>query len=251
MNLLLVDPRELDDRGEAILTGRRATHIRGVLGAAPGQRLRAGIVGGPIGDAEVIDVADGAIRIRFEAAGAPPSPLPIDLVLAVPRPKVLSRVLQAVAAVAVRRVDLVNAWRVDKSYFGSNRLEPERIHEDLLLGAEQGETTHLPAVDVHPRLMSYLDEQHPGTSTQQRKLIAHARGGMDLEVAFPPGSRSPVVLAIGPEGGWIDREVDTFAARGFAVVRLGAAILRVETAVTSALAQLMLLRRLPPDILGI
>jgi hypothetical protein len=53
----------------------------------------------------------------------------------------------------------------------------------------------------------------------------------------------PVEIAIGPEGGWIDRELETFQEAGFQPVRLGPWILRVETAVTAALAQIELLRR--------
>jgi 16S rRNA (uracil1498-N3)-methyltransferase len=242
VNLLLLDDHELVD-DHAVLADRRAAHLRAVLGVELGQVLRAGVVGGAIGDAEVVAIADGGIRVRFQARGAPPPPLRVDLILAVPRPKVLSRVVQTVAAIGVRRLDLVNAWRVDKSYLGSARLDEPRLIEDLRLGAEQGETTHLPSVGVHPRLMTFLDERYPVAGADHR-LIAHARGGLDLEVALPPGASGAVALAIGPEGGWIDREVETFAARGFAVVRLGAPILRVEAAVTAALAQVALLQRL-------
>jgi 16S rRNA (uracil1498-N3)-methyltransferase len=250
VNLLLLDDHELVD-GHAVLADRRAQHLRRVLGIEPGQVLRAGVVGGAVGDAEVITVDDAAVRVRFTARGAAPPPLPLDLVLAVPRPKVLSRVVQTVAAIGIRRLDLVNAWRVDKSYLGSARLDEARLREDLRLGAEQGETTHLPAVALHPRLMTFLDARYPpeapaaASADAGHRLIAHARGGVDVEVALPPGSTGGVALAIGPEGGWIDREVDTFAARGFAVVRLGAPILRVEAAVTAALAQVALLQRLP------
>lgn len=243
MNLLLLDAAELRD-GEATLTDRRAEHVRTVLRAEAGAMLRAGIVGGAIGDATILGIGPVGLRVRFAPRAEPPPPLPIDLVLAVPRPKVLSRVLQTVAAIGVARVDLVNAWRVDKSYLGSARLERARIDEDLRLGAEQGETTHLPEVAVHPRLMAFLDEHYPTTTAAGRRIIAHARGGVDLEVALPPTARGPIALAIGPEGGWIEREVETFAARGFTVVRLGAPILRVEAAVTAALAQVALLERL-------
>ena len=50
-------------------------------------------------------------------------------------------------------------------------------------------------------------------------------------------------MAIGPEGGWIQREVDTFAARGFTPVSLGTPILRVEAAVAALLGQIALLAR--------
>lgn len=243
MNLLLLGEAELVD-GEATLTDRRAEHVRTVLRAEAGATLRAGIIGGPVGEATIVAIDARQVRVHFVPRAAAPAPLAIDLVLAVPRPKVLSRVLQTVAAIGVRRVDLVNAWRVDKSYLGSARLEPARIDEDLRLGAEQGETTHLPAVAVHPRLMGLLDERYPA-ATADRRVVAHARGGVDLEVALPPASvTGPIALAIGPEGGWIEREVETFAARGFTVVRLGAPILRVEAAVTAALAQIALLERL-------
>jgi 16S rRNA (uracil1498-N3)-methyltransferase len=243
VNLLLLGEGELVD-GEATLTDRRAEHVRAVLRAAAGATLRAGIIGGPIGDATVLAVDERHVRVRFAPRGAAPPPLAIDLVLAVPRPKVLSRVLQTVAAIGVSRVDLVNAWRVDKSYLGSARLERARIDDDLRLGAEQGETTHLPEVAIHPRLMAFLDERYPAAASD-RRVVAHARGGVDLEIALPPSAPSgPIALAIGPEGGWIEREVETFAARGFTVVRLGAPILRVEAAVTAALAQIALLERL-------
>ena len=67
-------------------------------------------------------------------------------------------------------------------------------------------------------------------------------GGVPIEAAPFPAS-APTTLAIGPEGGWIEREVETFAARGFAIVALGDAVLRTEAAVAGALAQLALLAR--------
>jgi RsmE family RNA methyltransferase len=240
VNLLLIDPAELDG-GAAVLTGRRAAAVREVLRATVGARLRAGVVRGPVGTAEVTAITDDAVTVRFEASSPPSVPVAIDLVLAVPRPKVLRRVLQTAASAGVRRIDLVNAWRVDKSYLGSARLDAAAIDEDLRLGAEQGETTWLPDVRVHDRFMGWLDQAAPPAA---RKLCAHARGGVPLEVALPPGAQDDVALAIGPEGGWIDRELDTFAARGWAIVSLGSAILRVEAALASALGQIALLRRL-------
>ena len=246
MNLLLFEPGEVV-AGRAEVGGRRARHLVEVLRALPGRRVRAGVIGGGIGDAEVLAVAPDRVVLGFAATEPAPAAMDVDLVVAVPRPKVLTRLLQHAAAYAVRRIDLVNAWRVDKSYLGSSRLDDAAIAEALRLGAEQGMTTRLPEVAVHPRLMAFLDEALPASAPPgARRLVADARGGVDLERARPPGDALPAVIAIGPEGGWIARELDTFVARGFAVVRLGAAVLRVEAAVTAALAQLALLRRLPP-----
>jgi RsmE family RNA methyltransferase len=239
VNLVLLDGGELDgDR--AVLRDRRARHLIDVLRVDVGQRVRVGVIGGPIGDAEVVAVGAGEVTLVVALGEVVPGPIAVDLAIAVPRPKVLSRVLQHAAACGVRRIDLVNAWRVDKSYLGSSRLTDDTIALALRLGAEQGVTTHLPAVTLHPRLMEFLD----GALPPGRRLIADAGSGVDLERALPPGDPSPVLVAIGPEGGWIARELETFAARGFTAIRLGAPILRVEAAVTAALAQITLLRRL-------
>lgn len=246
MNLLLLEPSEILDENRVRLADRRAIHLREVLRAAPGASVRAGIIGGAMGSASVI--SDDGTTIELELALAlslaPPPPMPIDLVLAMPRPKVLSRALETAAAFGVRRVDVVNAWRVDKSYLDSPRLEPASIAEHLRLGAEQGVTTHLPTVLVHHRLMPFLDARHPTSDAPaSTRLLAHARGAVPIEQAWRASPRIPLTLAIGPEGGWIEREVETFAARGFAVVTLGAPVLRCEVALAAALGQLALLLR--------
>jgi 16S rRNA (uracil1498-N3)-methyltransferase len=246
VNLLLLDPSELADDGTCTLRDRRALHLRTVLGAKPGSRVRAGVIRGGIGSAELLDDDGAAITLRFAITDPAPPPLPIELVLAIPRPKVLTRVIEAAAAFGVARIELTNAWRVDKSYLRSPRLAPEALAIAARLGAEQGATTHLPAIAVHDRLMALLDGRYPCSTVESTatnaKLIAHP-GAPPIEAALSTSPAS-VTLAIGPEGGWIAREVETFVERGFAPVSLGAPILRVETAVAAALGQVILLQRL-------
>lgn len=238
VNLVLIEPAELVD-GVVAVGDRRARHLRDVLGVTVGSRVRAGVIGGGIGTAEVVADDGARIALRLAVTEPAPPPLPVELVLAVPRPKVVSRVIEAAASFAIARIALTNAWRVDKSYLDSPRLRPDALAEAARLGAEQGATTHLPPIEVHRRLMGLLDARWPAPGPDVR-LIAHP-GGAPLERAV---RAAPLTLAIGPEGGWIAREVDTFVARGFTPVSLGAPILRVETAVAAALGQITLLRRL-------
>ena len=240
MNLLLVDPAELTCDATCTLRDRRAQHLRTVLGAAVGSQVRAGVIGGGIGRAELLADDGTAITLRLRLTDPAPAPLPIELVLAIPRPKVLTRVIEAAAAFGVARIELTNAWRVDKSYLHSPRLAPDALALAARLGAEQGATTHLPEIAVYHRLMALLDARWPGPPAV--KLVAHP-GAPPIETAVM-GPPAPLALAIGPEGGWIAREVDTFIARGFSPVSLGAQILRVETAVAAALGQLLVLERL-------
>ncbi|MGE5183997.1 MAG: 16S rRNA (uracil(1498)-N(3))-methyltransferase [Acidobacteriota bacterium] len=240
MNLLLVEPAELRADGTCALADRRAHHLRDVLRVRAGDEIRAGVLGGGVGRARVIS-DDGETIVLAIAADQPARPqLAVELVLAVPRPKVLSRVVETCAAFGVARVDLTNAWRVDKSYLESPRLAADALAHAARLGAEQGATTHVPALAVHARLMALLDARFAAPGGALR-LIAHP-DAPPIERAVT--ARGPVVLAIGPEGGWIARELDTFVARGFVPVAIGTPILRVEAAVAAALGQLLLLQRI-------
>jgi RsmE family RNA methyltransferase len=198
------------------------------------------VVGGGVGRAELLADDGVEIKLRLALVDPTPAPLPVELVLAIPRPKVLTRVIEAAAAFGVARIALTNAWRVEKSYLRSPRLEPDALAHAARLGAEQGGTTWLPEIAIHRRLMALLDARWPGPPAT--KLIAHP-GAPPIENAVP-GAPASLTLAIGPEGGWISREVDSFVERGFTPVSLGAPILRVETAVAAALGQLLVLRRL-------
>ncbi len=244
MNLLLVEPAEIAADGTCALTGRRAEHLRRVLGVEVGSQVKAGIVGGLVGSAEVI--ADDGERIALRLTTTTPAarPLDVELVLAIPRPKAIARAIETCATFAIRRVDLTNAWRVDKSYLRSPRLAPDVLAHAARLGAEQGATTHLPELAVHDRLMALLEARFP-SATGAVRLVAHP-GAPPIETAV--SGTAPVTLAIGPEGGWIDRELATLAERGFIPVSLGAPILRVEAAIAAALAQITLLHRLRPQL---
>ena len=241
MNLLLVDASELAGDTVTLAAGdRRAVHLRDVLGVHVGSQLRAGIVGGATGTAEVVADA-GTLVLRLALTEPARAPLPIELVLAVPRPKVLTRTVEAAAAFGIERITLTNAWRVDKSYLRSPRLAPDALALAARLGAEQGGVSQLPAIATYERLMAMLDARWPNADPSCLALIAHP-GAPPIERAVTDPQR-PIALAIGPEGGWIAREVETFVSRGFTPVALAPTILRVETAVAAALGQLVLLRR--------
>jgi len=244
VNLLLIDPSELRSDATCTIFDRRAHHLRTVIGVEVGSTVRAGLLGGAVGTAAVIADDGSAYTFRLSLTEPPPRPLDVEVLLAVPRPKVITRTIEIIASFAVKRIDLTNAWRVDKSYLRSPRLDPGALALAARFGAEQGATTHLPTITLHDRLMAVLDDRFPAgaaTSSPVTRLVAHPHAP-PIEEAVKV--RAPTVLAIGPEGGWIERELDTFIERGFVPISLGTPILRVEAAVASALGQLLLLHRL-------
>jgi len=233
MNLILLEPEEYQAT-EVTLEGRRALHASTVLGARPGDTLRVGVVDGEIFAAEVLESSTDRLRLRLRAPAPPPAPTGVSMLLALPRPKVLRRVLAAAASMGVERIVLVNAARVERSYFDSPLLEPSAMRQELLLGLEQGRDTRLPAVTVERRFRPFVEDRlaatfdHPGEVST--RLLAHPAAGEPFGLGTVRGSNAPVVLAIGPEGGWVPFEVALLESAGFVRVGLGERILRVETA---------------------
>jgi 16S rRNA (uracil1498-N3)-methyltransferase len=244
VNLVLLRPSEVDDNGCALVSDRRAQHLRTVLGVNRGRQLRVGITDGRLGAAEVLEDCPTGILMRLELTGrAPPLP-PVRLVVAIPRPKVLSRVLQSVAALGVEHIDLVNAWRVQASYFQSPKLAPDSIVTDLWLGAEQAGDPRLPTVEVHRLFVPFVEERLSLPASGQLRLLAQPGAEVPLESAALGKQYRTAIVAVGPEGGWIEAEQRSLCEVGFTPVRVSDRVLRVETAVASVLSQLELVRRL-------
>lgn len=235
MNLLLLEPAELDSAGRAILRGRRLKHLQEVHQARAGDTLRIGQLGGLMGQAGLLRMDEGEAELQVLRLDQPaPAKLPLTLLLALPRPKMLRRVLQTVASMGVPRLVLLNSYRVEKSFWQTPFLAPEAIREQLLLGLEQARDTVLPEVWLEPRFKPFVEDRLPAMAAGTRGLTGHPGD-------YPPCTRAlsgPVSLAIGPEGGWIPYEVALLARAGLPPVQLGERILRVENAVPALLARL-------------
>jgi RsmE family RNA methyltransferase len=234
MNLLLLNPEDCPEPGLARLSGRRLQHVQEVHRAAVGESLRVGLLGGGMGSGLITTLSPDLLELQFTLAEAPPAKLPLTLVLALPRPKMLKRILQTVAAMGVARLVLLHSYRVEKSFWSTPWLEPAALHEQLLLGLEQARDTVLPEVLIERRFKPFVEDRLPGLSAGSLRLLAHPVAVSACPVAL----QEPATLVIGPEGGFIPYEVELLAAQGFAAVHLGPRILRVENAVPALLARL-------------
>ena len=235
MNLLLLEDGDFVAEGRALLRGRRLKHLHEVHRAECGDALRVGRLGGRMGEGRILRLEADEAEIAVESLDqSPPTKLPLTLLLALPRPKMLKRVLQTVASMGVPRLVLLNSYRVEKSFWQTPFLEPAAIREQLILGLEQARDTVLPEVIIEKRFKPFVEDRLPQLAAGSLGLVGHPG-------AFPPCPRAvdgAVTLAIGPEGGWIPYEVDKLQEAGLAPVQLGERILRVETAVTALLARL-------------
>ena len=234
MNLILLFPDDFLDDRRVRLTGRRREHVMHVHRAAVGDALIVGVAGGRIGTGEVTRLDDEALEMMVTLNEDPPSPLALTLVLALPRPKVLNRVIAGVTSLGVKRIFLINAWRVEKSYWKSPRMSEENLLAQRILGLEQARDTMLPSIEVRRLFRPFVEEVLPSIARDSLALVAHPTAVAEC----PRGVERPVTLAIGPEGGFIDREIASLENIGFMPVALGPRILRVETAVASVIGRL-------------
>ncbi len=208
--------------------------MRHVHGAAVGDTLRVGALGGAVGTGTVTRLDEALLEMTVQLTEAPPAPLPATLLLALPRPKVLKRVLQGITAMGVKRLVLLNSYRVEKSYWQSPVVQKETLREQLILGLEQARDTVLPEVLLRQRFKPFVEDELPALAEGTLPLLAHPVAEGDC----PRRVEGPVTLAVGPEGGFIPYEVEKLVECGFQTVSLGERILRVETAVPALLGRL-------------
>jgi RsmE family RNA methyltransferase len=233
MNILLFEASELAADGCVEVGGRRLRHLRDVLDAQPGDRLRAGLIDGELGAARVLGIDEQRAVLQVELDSPAPEKLPLTLVVALPRPKMLRRILRSVAEFGVAELHLVNSYRVEKSYWQTPVMQADTIRHYLLQGLEQSVDTVLPRVHCHRRFKPWVEDALPTLLDGRPGLLAHPG-------EHPPCPRelsAHTLLVIGPEGGFIPYEVDKLCAAGCEKVSLGPRILRVENAVATVLGR--------------
>lgn len=231
MNIIILKESELKE-GRAEVSGRRLKHLKETLKKNDGDELKAGVLGGKLGTAQVEQVGEEKAVLMFTPDNDPPAPLNVRLTIALPRPKVLRRVLYTLTCLGVKDIHIFNSWRVEKSYWSSPLLEG--IDDFLIPALEQAKDTILPTVTFHRFFTPFIRETLPQISKDTLRLAAHPAGS-------PLKSRpqEAVTLVIGAEGGFIQKELDTLEETGFSFFSFGERVLNVESAVPYILGRLL------------
>jgi RsmE family RNA methyltransferase len=236
VNLILLDHGDRIESQCVTLSNARAAHLLNVLRVTPGQTVRIGLLDGPFGSGTVESIRDREVTLRcsFETQ-APPRPR-VDVLLALPRPKVLRRLWAQLAALGVGRIILTNAERVERHYFDTHILDEAAYRPLLIEGLQQARDTRLPIVSIHRQFRILVEDHVDGMFDDGFRLVADPSGADSLTSALADNRVGRVLLAIGPEGGWNAFELGLLQAHGFRLVGLGPRTLRVDTACTALLA---------------
>ncbi len=236
MNLVLLDDRDRDGASRVTLSDARATHLLTVLKVTRGQHVRIGVLDGPFGVGTVTAIADGRVTMECVFDGEVPARPQVDLLLALPRPKVMNRLWAQLSALGVGQIILTNAERVERPYFDTHVLDEAHYRPLLIEGLQQARDTRLPAVSIH-RQFKVLVEDHLDTLFGNgARLLAHPGSTVSARSLVREHPDQRVLLAIGPEGGWNTFELSLLEAHGFRQISLGPRTLRVDTACTALLA---------------
>jgi 16S rRNA (uracil1498-N3)-methyltransferase len=237
MNLLLLKTNQLSGQSAnnlTAITGRQLQQLIEVQRCTIGDTVRVGEIGGLMGTGTIIELNTSQALLEIKLHRPAPPPAPLTLILAMPRPKMLRRSLQTIAAMGVKQIYLINSYRVEKSFWQTPFLKPEAIEEEFILGLEQARDTTMPELYIRKRFKPFVEDELPAIIKGRKNLLAHPV----TETRCPIDIQQPATLAIGPEGGFIPYEVELLNTAGFETVHIGPRILRVETAVPALISRL-------------
>ena len=235
MNIVLLEAEQTQSEFWKIDNPRQIQHLSQHVQLNAGDTLKVGIRNGERYLTEVISVSEQQIRIRPIQLEAIPAKLPVHLILALPRPKVLRRIIMDAVTLGVERISLIHSYRVDKSYWQSPFLQ--QLDDYVTLGLEQAGDTISPEIQMYKRFKPFVEDVLPTfISDQKPAYVAHPYAEQQMPYAINHACN----LILGPEGGFIPFEVDLFKKNGCQARRLGNRILRTETAVSHILGRLFI-----------
>jgi RsmE family RNA methyltransferase len=234
MNIILFEPQEL---GKPLSRwDERTGHLLKVLRKKAGDSFDAGMLGGNLGTGRIEAVRlDGSLLYSLELNEPPPPRLPLRLAVGFPRPIQLKRLLRDLANLGFEGVDLLGTELGEKSYRETKLLSGGGARAALIEGAVQARDTGLPALGLYPDTAAWLRERPwDQASRTSPLLIAADNVRPEGSMAHLSPMRRPMVLAVGSERGWSDRERDMLEEAGFLRLSLGKRALRTETACVAA-----------------
>jgi 16S rRNA (uracil1498-N3)-methyltransferase len=237
----------------AILAGAHAAHLSRVLRARPGQEFDIA-ANGCVRRGRILTVA--ADRVEFQLGEEVPAttPIPVTLYLAVIKFERLEWAIEKCTELGVAHIVPLIAGRTDTHLAAAAAKRVERWRRLATQAAEQSRRTAPPEIGP-PVKLSRDVLAFPGSGivlaeSEARMTLKEALAGFSAnrlpeDFGLSPDSAkrddadAGLALAIGPEGGWTELELNWFGDAGWTSAALGPTILRTETAAIAALALVM------------
>lgn len=245
MNLIILTEKDRIDENRFVVKDHRFEHIRDILKLKIDDTVEIGILNGVTGSAIIEEISREKITLKIISTSSVEPCYPIvDVICALPRPQTLKKILFTSAMMNVRQLHLIRANRVEKSYFHSPLLEEKNYRRFLFEGLAQGKNTKMPEVRIHYKFKQFCQDFLPELEKEYHadnllKLLPDLGSNHNL-TRYKSNKIQNIIIAIGPEGGWVPFEIELFSEIGFHRFALGKWTLRVEHALTAALSQIAL-----------
>jgi len=215
-----------------------ATHLLGTLRATLGSNFWCGVKNGKRGLATITEISthgDIAFSVAWEKSAQISLP-PVNLLVGLSRPQTMKKIFAVASEIGCRRIDVFSSEKGDPAYTQSSlwKSDDTTLREILEKSAEQTCVPALPEFSKFDSLKDFFEKKSCTGNAFGVALDVYATEKSLAKIAFPP--HAEITLAIGSERGWTDSERDTLRAENFAFAHLGGRVLRVETAVATAIS---------------
>jgi 16S rRNA (uracil1498-N3)-methyltransferase len=216
----------------AALTGDHARHLAQVLRAQVGQQFDLS-TGAEIRRGKIISVHPDRVEFELGEAIAQSEPAQITVVMSIFKFDRMEWAIEKCTELGVARILPVIAGRTEKHLAAAAAKRAERWRRIVQQAAEQSRRTSVPEIAEPIKFGELL-----AMTGETKILLSEVEREVTLKGVLPPDAEC-VLLAFGPEGGWMEQELSAFREAGWKSASLGNTILRAETAVIAAVAVVM------------
>jgi 16S rRNA (uracil1498-N3)-methyltransferase len=220
---------EVSDNAAA-LVGEHAEHLSRVLRARVGQEFDIATEAG-VRRGRVTSVSDARVEFELAEEVFAGNLLEITLVLAVFKFDRLEWAIEKCTELGVSQIVPVIARRTDSHLATASAKRVERWQRIARQAAEQSRRATPPEIAAPVKFAEVLN-----IAVALRIVLAESEEQTLLRDVVKLDADDGIVLAIGPEGGWTDGELQSFRQAGWISASLGRTILRAETAAMAAVA---------------
>ena len=232
--MLLLNREDFISENKVTVSGRRFTRLKDFIHIEAGKKVKSGIRNENCGSAEVLEIASDRVTLQYQKESSPPPAPPLTLVIALQRPQTFSKVIHSAVTLGIKQIHFIHTFKVEKSYWQSSRLLPENLQEEIDLALEQAADPVEPQLFFHRRFKPFAEDELEKIAGSSCRLIGDPAGAAPV-----PLHGTPITLALGPEGGFTEYELNTFKEHNFDSVSLGTRILRTEFALAALLGKLL------------
>ena len=232
--MLLLDKEDFTSHGPVSVNGRRFTRLKDFIHIEVGKKIKAGVRNESCGSAEVLEIMPDQVKLDYRPESFPPPAPPLTLIIALQRPQTFSKVIHSAVTLGIKQIHFIHTFKVEKSYWQSSRLRPESLQEEIDLALEQAADPLEPQLFFHKRFKPFVEDELEKIAGSSLRLLGDPSG-----TAPVPLHGTPITLALGPEGGFTEYEINTLREHSFKSISLGTRILRTEFALAALLGKLL------------